>query len=74
MADSCKNEVNRCDWLEAVLCRLISVWHQSIQSRQLSWYFDVIHWSVCPGPLQVEKAWWLSLWMGHWIIGTPDHL
>ncbi len=60
---------NRCVRLEAALRRMISVWHQSttIAIREqmdpyafesLSLYFDVIHWSFCAVPLQVEHTYW----------------
>ncbi len=58
---------NRCVRLEAALRRTISVWHQSTARAirkhkdpsallSLSRYFDVIHWSFCAAPLQVEHT------------------
>ncbi len=57
---------NRCVQLEAALRRMISVCHESITRAirkqndlsallWLSWYCDVIHWSFCAAPLQVER-------------------
>ncbi len=61
------NKYKRCFRLEAALRRMISVWHQSTARAirkyndtsallSLSRYFDVIHWSFCAAPLQVEHT------------------
>ncbi len=58
---------NRCVRLEAAVRRMISVWHQNTARAirklkdpsallSLSRYFDVIHWSFCAAPLQVEHT------------------
>ncbi len=59
----------RCVRLEAALRRMISVWHHSTARaireqmdpyafESLSLHFDVIHWSFCAVPLQVEHTYW----------------